>query len=217
MKKLLTAWAMVLFVPFALAESIQDGPVSPPVDPSVKLGDADGYFCTAFRVSADYVVSAGHCVADGKVDGRYTALLADGSQVQLKVVVASDGFATDIDDFAVLRILNAAPAAWTVASLDCGAVPLPGTPVVSVGYPKMWDLFRVPGVVIGVTDAINDLTRFPVIAANVAVLPGNSGGPLYNVDTGKVVGIANALIGGMSFYTPVGVVCDVLHLRGPSV
>lgn len=201
----------VLSVP-AIADA-PSAPAVPAISASVKIGDETKAFCTGFRVSGGYVVTAGHCVSGGGVSEVYRVELQNGAVVKAKVMTAADGMdPAALDDFAVLRILGAAPEGWREAELDCGEVPAVGTEVAYEGYPLILPaLLRTTGHVAGFS-TWDSLGPFPYIVTDVTIAPGASGGPLYA--NGKVVGIASAAPRenpNLSFFNPIGIVCAVLH------
>jgi serine protease Do len=69
------------------------------------------------------------------------------------------------------------------------------------------------GIVSGLARAIDEINRVPVIQTDASVNPGNSGGPLVNLQ-GEVVGVNNAIAsaggGGISFAIPINAVKELI-------
>lgn len=125
-------------------------------------------------------------------------------------------------DLAVIRYdparLAAAPP---TPELECGALPPVGHPVGAFGHP--WG-FRFTGTR-GITSAITSRLGPTMVQTDAPINSGNSGGPLISLETGRVVGINAAKIGGedvegLSFAVPMTYACTLLELlaagRDPS-
>lgn len=160
-----------------------------------------------------YILTNHHVVGDGDADSgadpdRIEVTLADGRQLMAKVV------GTDpMTDLAVLRVnaSNLMPIQWG----DSDQVAI-GTPVWAVGSPYGLQQTVTFGIISGKHRIDLSGTRYestlrtkPVYAdlmqSDVAVNPGNSGGPLVNSE-GEVVGVNAAILGesfrGISFSIP---------------
>ena len=92
-------------------------------------------------------------------------------------------------DLAVLKISNSKiPAFAKEADLECNAKPVVGSPVGAYGHPFSLDYSGTRGIVSG--------NRYRWgrywVQTDAAINSGNSGGPLINLDTGKVIGINSA-------------------------
>jgi serine protease Do len=94
--------------------------------------------------------------------------------------------------------------------------------VLAIGSPFGLDYTATQGIVSALGRSLPDETYIPFIQTDVAVNPGNSGGPLYNTD-GEVVGINSQIFSnsggymGLSFAVPINVarqVADQLKVAG---
>lgn len=150
-------------------------------------------------VSSDgYVVTNDHVVSGGNL---ITVGLSDGRRVRGHVV------GTDpLTDLALLKIEaeDLTPIQW--ADSDATEV---GTPVWAVGSPFGLDRTVTFGILSGKHRAAKAGTSYQdFMQSDVAVNPGNSGGPLVDV-RGRLVGINTAIVGetyrGVSFSIPSNV------------
>jgi serine protease Do len=134
------------------------------------------------------VLTNHHVVAGGRRGSRVQVVLRDGRTFDAGVSRRGSGL-----DLALLRIedapgdLNAAPVG------DSGAMRV-GQLVYAIGHP--WGRLGTvtAGVVSGLDVARGASGRARYVQSDVALAPGNSGGPLLNA-SGEVVGI-NAMISG---------------------
>ncbi len=155
------------------------------------LIDADGY-----------VLTNRHVIADGE---DITVKLSDGRRVSALVV------GTDLlTDLAVLKIEanRLIPIGW--GDSDRCKV---GSPVWAVGSPFGLDRTVTFGILSGKHRMVRASTRYQdFMQSDVAVNPGNSGGPLVNA-RGMLVGINTAIVGdtyqGVSFSIPSNVAREV--------
>ncbi|MGB7323465.1 MAG: trypsin-like peptidase domain-containing protein [Rubripirellula sp.] len=154
-------------------------------------------------VDADgYLLTNRHVIADGE-DIRVT--LSDGRRVSA-VVLGTDA----LTDLALLKV-------------NCdGLIPIPwgnsdrcnvGSPVWAVGSPFGLDRTVTFGILSGKHRMVRASTQYQdFMQSDVAVNPGNSGGPLVDA-RGTLVGINTAIVGdtyqGVSFSIPSNVVKQV--------
>jgi S1-C subfamily serine protease len=125
-------------------------------------------------------------------------------------------------DLAVVRYDPAGlAAAPPTPALECDAMPPVGHPVGAFGHP--WG-FRFTGTR-GITSAITSRLGPTMVQTDAPINSGNSGGPLISLETGRVVGVNAAKIGGedvegLSFAVPMTYACTILELlaagRDPS-
>ena len=155
--------------------------------------------------SAGYLLTNRHVIADGE---DITVTLSDGRRVPA-VVVGTD----EPTDLAVLRIDadRLMPISW--GDSDRCKV---GSPVWAVGSPFGLDRTVTFGIVSGKHRKVRASTHFQdFMQSDVAVNPGNSGGPLFD-SRGTLVGINTAIVGdtyqGVSFSIPSNVAKQV-YLR----
>ncbi|TWU45903.1 putative serine protease HtrA [Novipirellula aureliae] len=151
---------------------------------------------------AGYLVTNRHVIAGGE---RINVTLGDGRRTTATVV------GTDpLTDLAVLKVNigNLLPITW--GDSDRCRV---GSPVWAVGSPFGLDRTVTFGILSGKHRMVRASTQYQdFMQSDVAVNPGNSGGPLVDV-RGKLVGINTAIVGdtyqGVSFSIPSNVVRQV--------
>ncbi len=151
-----------------------------------------------------YVLTNHHVIADGD---RITVGLSDGRRVAA-VVVGSD----PLTDLALIKIQasDLIPIEW--GDSDETEV---GTPVWAVGSPFGLDRTVTFGILSGKNRAAKAGTSYQdFMQSDVAVNPGNSGGPLVD-GRGRLVGINTAIVGdtyrGVSFSIPSNVAFRVAN------
>ncbi|MDR3414418.1 MAG: Do family serine endopeptidase, partial [Formivibrio sp.] len=89
-----------------------------------------------------------------------------------------------------------------------------GEPVLAIGSPYGFENTATAGIVSAKSRTLPDDTYVPFIQTDVAVNPGNSGGPLFNM-RGEVIGINSQIYSqtggyqGLSFAIPMNVVSKV--------
>jgi len=159
---------------------------------------------SGFIVSADgYILTNAHVVADA---ADVTVKLSDRRELKAKVVGADRR-----TDVALLKI--EATGLPTVKLGDPKAV-RPGEWVVAIGSPFGLENSVTAGVVSATGRALPDSSYVPFIQTDVAVNPGNSGGPLFNM-AGEVIGINSQIFShtggyqGVSFAIPIDVALNV--------
>ncbi len=148
--------------------------------------------------SDGYVVTNRHVIADGE---DITVTLSDGRRLTATIV------GTDVlTDLAVLKIQadRLMPIQWG----DSDRLRV-GSPVWAVGSPFGLDRTVTFGILSGKHRKVRASTRYQdFMQSDVAVNPGNSGGPLVDV-RGTLVGINTAIVGdtyqGVSFSIPSNV------------
>jgi len=178
------------FAPDGLPEG-QDAPM--------QQGEGSGFIVDA----AGYVLTNAHVVAGAD---EVTVRLADKRELAAKVVGIDE--ATDV---AVLKLpVRDLP---TVKMGDANALKV-GEWVVAIGSPFGFDHTVSAGVVSAKTRALPNGGYVPFIQTDVALNPGNSGGPLLNL-RGEVVGINSQIYSrsggymGLSFAIPIDIATNV--------
>ena len=149
-----------------------------------------------------FILTNRHVIADGD---SIMVGLSDGRRVSARVV------GTDtLTDIALLKVDadNLMPIDWGNSD-QCNV----GSPVWAVGSPFGLDHTVTFGILSGKHRMVKASTRYQdFMQSDVAVNPGNSGGPLVDVN-GKLVGINTAIVGdtyrGVSFSIPSNVVQEV--------
>jgi serine protease Do len=159
---------------------------------------------SGFIVSEDgYILTNAHVVADAD---EVTVRLTDRREFPAKVV----GF-DPRTDVAVIKI--DASGLPTVRTGDPSQL-RPGEWVLAIGSPFGLDNSATAGIVSATSRAVGGESYVPFIQTDVAVNPGNSGGPLFNL-RGEVIGMNSMIFSrtggymGLSFAIPIDVANDV--------
>jgi serine protease Do len=161
---------------------------------------------SGFIVTADgYILTNAHVVADAD---RVTVRLKDRREFQAKVVGADQR-----TDVAVIKI-DAKDLPY-VRFGDPSKL-RPGEWVLAIGSPFGFDNSATAGIVSATARSLpqEQSNYVPFIQTDVAVNPGNSGGPLFNMQ-GEVIGINSQIFSrtggymGLSFAIPIDVAMDV--------
>ena len=161
---------------------------------------------SGFIVSPDgYILTNAHVVADAD---EVTVRLTDRREYHAKVVGADRR-----TDVAVIKI--DAKNLPTVRIGDPSRLK-PGEWVLAIGSPFGFENSATAGIISATSRALpdGDSSYVPFIQTDVAVNPGNSGGPLFNMQ-GEVVGINSQIFSrtggymGLSFAIPIDVAMDV--------
>jgi len=159
---------------------------------------------SGFMISSDgYILTNAHVV--DKVD-EVTVKLADKREFRAKVV-GSDS-RTDV---ALIKINAEGLPRATLGNPDKLRV---GEWVLAIGAPFGFENSVTAGIVSAIGRSLPQENYVPFIQTDVAVNPGNSGGPLFNMK-GEVVGMNSQIISrsggymGLSFAIPIDVAMDV--------
>ncbi|HKU14649.1 MAG TPA: DegQ family serine endoprotease [Steroidobacteraceae bacterium] len=160
---------------------------------------------SGFIVSADgYILTNSHVVAEAD---DVTVRLTDRREFQAKVI-GSDAHT----DIALIKI--DAKDLPTVRIGDPRRL-RPGEWVLAIGSPFGLDNSATAGIVSATSRAVGGGESYvPFIQTDVAVNPGNSGGPLFNL-RGEVIGVNSMIFSrtggymGLSFAIPIDVANDV--------
>lgn len=159
---------------------------------------------SGFIISADgLILTNAHVV--GK-DSEITVKLTDRREFSATVVGIDE-----VSDVAVLRIVAQDLPAVKIGDPDKLKV---GEWVIAIGSPFGFENTVTSGIVSGKSRSLPDGRYVPFIQTDVAVNPGNSGGPLFNM-RGEVIGINSQIFSrtggymGLSFAIPVDVAINV--------
>ena len=152
--------------------------------PSVKImqGASVG---TGWPTLAGYVVTSNHVVM-GSNDVVVISRLGEELPAQL---VLGD----QINDIAILEVSDTRklPPALPLAKKKARL----GTTVFTIGFPHVHSMGRSPKLFTGVISSVNGLHDDPAsYQTTVPIQPGNSGGPLLNMN-GEVVGLVTSMLG----------------------
>ena len=177
----------------------QPGPQGPQGGPEVQRGLGSG-----FIVSPDgIIITNAHVVADAT---DISVKLTDRREFEAKVLGVDKR-----TDIAVLKIdAKNLPAVKIGHASDLKV----GEWVAAIGSPFGFENTITSGIVSAKARALPDENYVPFIQTDVAVNPGNSGGPLFNMD-GEVVGVNSQIFSrtggfmGLSFAIPIEVAIQV--------
>jgi serine protease Do len=159
---------------------------------------------SGFIVSPDgYILTNAHVVENAD---HVTVRLTDRREFKAKVVGADKQ-----SDIAVLKIeAQALPTVQLGKSTEANV----GEWVVAIGSPFGFENSVSAGIVSAKSRSLPDATYVPFLQTDVAVNPGNSGGPLFNL-AGEVIGINSQIYSrsggyqGISFAIPIEVALNV--------
>ncbi len=159
---------------------------------------------SGFIVSADgYILTNTHVVANAS---EVTVRLTDRREFPAKVIGADER-----TDVAVIKI-NATNLP-TVKLGDPTKIK-PGQWVLAIGSPFGFENSATAGIISATSRSLPSDNYVPFIQTDVAVNPGNSGGPLFNM-SGEVIGINSQIFSrtggymGVSFAIPIDVARNV--------
>jgi serine protease Do len=159
---------------------------------------------SGFIVSADgYILTNAHVVAEAD---EVTVRLSDRREFAAKVIGSDERtdvalIKIDARDLPTVRIGNPQELR-------------PGEWVLAIGSPFGLENSATAGIVSATSRAVGGENYVPFIQTDVAVNPGNSGGPLFNM-RGEVVGMNSMIFSrtggymGLSFAVPIDVANDV--------
>lgn len=159
---------------------------------------------SAFFIGKDgYLLTNHHVVEDAS---KVTITLNDRREIDA-TVVGSD----ERTDVALLKVTGSNFPELRTGSVDDLRV---GEPVLAIGSPFGFDYSASAGIVSAKMRNMMGETSVPFIQTDVALNPGNSGGPLFN-QRGEVVGVNSRIFSGtggymgLSFSIPIDVAMDV--------
>jgi len=159
---------------------------------------------SGFIVSADGVVlTNAHVVDDAR---RVTVKLTDHREFEARVI--------GVDARSDVAVLKIEATDLPVVKLGDPRTLEVGEWVVAIGSPFGFDNSVTAGIVSAKGRSLPEDTYVPFIQTDVAVNPGNSGGPLFNL-RGEVVGINSQIYSrsggyqGVSFAIPIDVAMNV--------
>jgi serine protease Do len=153
--------------------------------------------------SSGYIVTNAHLIGDGT---EIRVRLADRREYEARLVGADAA-----SDIALVKIeADGLP----VARLGDPAKLRPGEWVAAIGAPFGLERSVTAGIVSALRRTLPEESFVPFIQTDVAVNPGNSGGPLFNL-RGEVVGVNSVIYSdtggymGLSFAIPIDVAMEV--------
>jgi len=159
---------------------------------------------SGFIVSADgYILTNAHVVADAD---EVTVRMTDRREYPAKVI--------GIDKRTDVAVIKIDGKQLPVVKLGDPSKLRPGEWVLAIGSPFTFENSVTAGIVSATGRAMPGEDLTPFIQTDVAVNPGNSGGPLFNLN-GEVVGINSQIYSrsggymGLSFAIPIDVANNV--------
>src|SRR3954466_7231832 len=180
-------------------------PDLPPGGPGGAPGQPRGGIGSGFIISADgFILTNAHVVADFD---EVTVRLADAKR-EFKAKVNGLDKRTDV------ALIKVDARDLPTVKLGNSSQVEPGQWVAAIGSPFGFDNSISAGIVSATGRALPDESFVPFIQTDVAVNPGNSGGPLINLK-GEVIGINSQIYSrtggyiGVSFAIPIEVALDV--------
>ncbi len=159
---------------------------------------------TAFFVTKDGYMLTNHHVVEGA--DKITVTLNDRTELDA-TLVGSD----ERSDVAVLKVAGKQFPALPIGDSNIIKV---GEPVLAIGSPFGFDYSASAGIVSAKSRNFSRETSVPFIQTDVALNPGNSGGPLFN-QSGEVIGINSRIFSGtggymgLSFSIPIDAAMDI--------
>ncbi len=161
---------------------------------------------SGFIISADgYIVTNAHVVDE--VDSIVVGL-NDRSELPAQVIGKDSR-----SDIALLKVKTDASLP-TVKIGDIGKVKV-GQWVLAIGSPFGFERTATQGIISALGRSLPSDNYVPFIQTDAAVNPGNSGGPLFNLD-GEVIGVNSQIYSrsggyqGLSFAVPIDVAMEVV-------
>lgn len=159
---------------------------------------------TAFFVTADgYMLTNHHVIAGAD---KITVTLNDRTELDAKLIGSDER-----SDVAVLKVVGTNFPALPIGDSTGLRV---GEPVLAIGSPFGFDYSASAGIVSAKSRSFSRETSVPFIQTDVALNPGNSGGPLFN-QGGEVIGINSRIFSGtggymgLSFSIPIDAAMDI--------
>jgi S1-C subfamily serine protease len=140
---------------------------------------------TGWPTVSGYVVTSNHVVLGCN---QVSVISRLGEELPAQVVLRDQ-----VKDVALLEVSDAdkLPPALPLANTK----PRLGTSVFTIGYPRLHVMGKTPKLFTGVISSVNGLRDDPAsYHTTVPIQPGNSGGPLLNMN-GEVVGLVTSMLG----------------------
>src|SRR3984893_1991177 len=159
---------------------------------------------SGFTITSDgYILTNTHVVANAE---EVTVRLTDRREFPAKVIGADDR-----TDVAVIKI---SATNLPIVKLGDPSRIKPGQWVLAIGSPFGFENSATAGIISATSRSVPGENYVPFIQTDVAVNPGNSGGPLFNM-AGEVIGINSQIFSrtggflGVSFAIPIDVARNV--------
>lgn len=185
-KAFLAAFAFLSFFTVAQANAPLDRQIQATVEVIESTGHGSG-----FVLDRTHIVTAKHVAVHGK---EFMIKFYDGTIASGKVVWMSE--TTDLAIIETSVQSNIEPATVSCRKIEAGE------PITIVGYPLMLPLSIEHGYVM--SGELFDANGIKTIVLDAMLLPGNSGGPVFDAQ-GKVIGTADMTVDGhdLGFMVPI--------------
>ncbi|PNK61862.1 PDZ domain-containing protein [Psychrobacter sp. FDAARGOS_221] len=162
---------------------------------------------TAFFVTSDgYLLTNHHVIAGAD---KITVTLKDRTELDAKLIGSDER-----SDVAVLKVNPVPGKPYPALPTGDSSRVRVGEPVLAIGSPFGFDYSASAGIVSANSRNFSRDTSVPFIQTDVALNPGNSGGPLFNRH-GQVIGINSRIFSGtggymgLSFSIPINAAMDI--------
>jgi len=180
-------------------EELPDTPGGRPPGAVPASGFGSGFIFT----EDGYVITNAHVIRNAT---ELSVGLPDGREFDAKIVGTDDR-----TDVALLKLESSGLPVLEMGDSDGLKV---GQWVLAIGSPFGFEYTATQGIVSALMRSLPSENYVPFIQTDVAVNPGNSGGPLFDLD-GKVIGVNSQIFSrsggfmGLSFAIPINVVRSV--------
>ena len=164
---------------------------------------------TAYFVSGDGYLLTNHHVIEGA--DTIAVTLNDRTELDAELVGSDER-----SDVAVLKVKPKASGSYPALPIGRSSTVQVGEPVLAIGSPFGFDYSASAGIVSAKSRNFSRDATVPFIQTDVALNPGNSGGPLFNAD-GEVIGINSRIFSGtggymgLSFSIPIDEGMDIFN------
>jgi serine protease Do len=154
--------------------------------------------------SSGYIITNAHLVAERP---EIVVRLADRREFEARIV--------GVDPLSDIALVKIEASGLPRVRIGDPARLRPGEWVAAIGSPFGFERSVTAGIVSAVGRTLPEESFVPFIQTDVAVNPGNSGGPLFNL-SGEVVGVNSVIYSetggymGVSFAVPIDVAMDVV-------
>ncbi|MBN1635439.1 MAG: trypsin-like peptidase domain-containing protein [Deltaproteobacteria bacterium] len=140
---------------------------------------------TAWPIASCYVVTCNHVVSD---TDKATLVTVSGREIPASIILRDEA-----NDIALLKVAGTGklPPALPLSESHARL----GAEVFTIGFPRIDVMGKTPKLSVGVISAVNGLYDDPgSYQTTVPIQPGNSGGPVLNMN-GEVVGVVSSMLG----------------------
>lgn len=161
---------------------------------SVQLG---GYFESGVIVSENgYIITAAHTFNRFPETEHCSVMFKDGKKTEIADVCSN---LSPVSDVVILKIDS---NSVTCSGVLAGIKNVVGKEVVCFGLLPENVYLRIPGAIVGYFDSWLRSFDHMVICTDISGFPGISGGPLVDISTGEILGIASYASSGYTYFIP---------------